>query len=48
MYREAWLATAIESLVGQRRADALLDTIVLLNALADWDIDEPSTPGRRQ
>jgi DNA-binding MarR family transcriptional regulator len=46
--REEWLATAIESLVGQRRADALLDTIVLLNALADWDIDEPSTPGRRR
>jgi DNA-binding MarR family transcriptional regulator len=45
--REAWLAKAIESLVEQERADALADAIALLNALADWGVDDLTTPRRR-
>jgi DNA-binding MarR family transcriptional regulator len=46
--RDAWLAHAIESLVEQERAEVLLDSIVLLNALADWDVDDTNrAPGRR-
>jgi DNA-binding MarR family transcriptional regulator len=42
--REAWLASAIGDLLEQGRADALVDAIVLMNALADWGVDAP--PGR--
>jgi DNA-binding MarR family transcriptional regulator len=45
--REAWLAKAIESLVEQERADALADAIALLNALADWGVDDLTTARRR-
>jgi DNA-binding MarR family transcriptional regulator len=46
--RDAWLAHAIESLVEQQRAGVLLDSIVLLNALADWGIEgTTATAGRR-
>jgi DNA-binding MarR family transcriptional regulator len=45
--REAWLANAIESLVEEARADALVDAITLLNALADWGIDAGTTARRR-
>jgi DNA-binding MarR family transcriptional regulator len=46
--REAWLASAIEGLTAQDRARALVDAIVLLNALADWGIEDASTSGRRR
>lgn len=46
--RDAWLAHAIESLVERERAGVLLESIVLLNALADWDVDGPHpAAGRR-
>jgi DNA-binding MarR family transcriptional regulator len=44
--REAWLATAIDDLLEQGRADALVDAITLLNALADWGVD--TSPGGRR
>jgi DNA-binding MarR family transcriptional regulator len=34
--REAWLTRAIDGLEDDGRADALVDAITLLNALADW------------
>ncbi len=34
--REAWLATAIDDLVERDEAGTLLETIELLNALAEW------------
>jgi DNA-binding MarR family transcriptional regulator len=46
--REAWLAGAIEGLASQDRAGALADAIVLLNALADWGVDDPSARARRR
>jgi DNA-binding MarR family transcriptional regulator len=46
--RQAWLADAIESLVEQDRAGSVLDTIVLLNALADWGVDEATPAGGRR
>jgi DNA-binding MarR family transcriptional regulator len=45
--REAWLANAIESLAEAKRAGALADTIVLLNALADWGVDDTMRAGAR-
>jgi DNA-binding MarR family transcriptional regulator len=37
--REAWLAAAIDDLRDQGRAEALVDAIALLNAIADWGVD---------
>jgi hypothetical protein len=34
-------------LVEQHRADALADAIALLNALADWGVDDLTTARRR-
>jgi DNA-binding MarR family transcriptional regulator len=45
--REAWLAAAIEDLAAQGRAGALGDAIELLDALADWEIDD-GAHGRRR
>jgi DNA-binding MarR family transcriptional regulator len=45
--REAWLASAISALAEQGRAGALGEAIVLLNALADWDVDTPTSSRRR-
>jgi DNA-binding MarR family transcriptional regulator len=45
--REAWLANAIEDLTEQGRADVLVDAIVLLNALADWGVDDGAAARRR-
>jgi DNA-binding MarR family transcriptional regulator len=46
--REVWLAKAIASLSDADRAAALIDTITLLNALADWSVDDPSSSGSRR
>ena len=46
--REAWLARAIEALVEPERNGVLLDSIVLLNALADWGIDDATAGGGRR
>jgi DNA-binding MarR family transcriptional regulator len=45
--RQAWLAQAIEDLAAAGRADVLVDSIALLNALADWGADDEATGGRR-
>jgi DNA-binding MarR family transcriptional regulator len=46
--REAWLVAAIDDLSEQGRAGALADAIVLLNAIADWGVDDrTSSPARR-
>ena len=46
--REAWLANAIEGLSRQDRANALVDAIALLNALADWGLDDEPLVQRRR
>ena len=45
--REAWLTSAIDDLVAQGRAGALLDAITLLDTLADWGVDDPAAGRRR-
>jgi DNA-binding MarR family transcriptional regulator len=46
--REAWLVSALDDLREQGRAGALLDAIVLLNAIADWGVDDRApSPSRR-
>jgi DNA-binding MarR family transcriptional regulator len=37
--REAWLASAIDDLAARGRAEALGETIALLNGLAEWRAD---------
>jgi DNA-binding MarR family transcriptional regulator len=44
--REAWLANAIGRLSEQGRADVLVDAIVLLNALADWGVEDDAAGDR--
>jgi DNA-binding MarR family transcriptional regulator len=46
--REAWLVSALDDLREQGRAGALADAIVLLNAVADWGIDDPSPSQARR
>ncbi|HEY3671473.1 MAG TPA: MarR family transcriptional regulator [Acidimicrobiia bacterium] len=46
--REAWLVAAIDDLTERGRADALVDAITLLNALADWGIDDRSASRARR
>jgi DNA-binding MarR family transcriptional regulator len=45
--REAWLARAIEGLEQQGGAGALIPAITLLNALADWGVDDAPLVRRR-
>jgi DNA-binding MarR family transcriptional regulator len=44
--REAWPSRAIEAVVDAARRKALMDAIVLLNALADRDPDNARKRGR--
>jgi DNA-binding MarR family transcriptional regulator len=45
--RQAWLSEAIGALADDGRADVLADSIVLLNALADWRVDDGASTRRR-